>query len=259
MNCQQTGTHTIKPGDSLYNIAQMHNMTVPELQMLNPGINPYNLQVGSQIIICRDNEMNHDMMPDMMPGMPWPEDMTCPQCQNAIRLYSEMRQVWSQHVYWVRMLLISIASDLADQKAVTARILQNPQDIGSVFGMYYPQESVDSLVRLLTEHLQLGAALITAWKNGDMAQANELNRRWYMNADQMAAAFAGMSPYYQMEEVRSMLYNHLGLTIEEIGQRLAGNYAEDIAAFDRGEQEVMDMADYFSMGILKQFSENLCG
>ncbi len=43
-------TYTVKPGDTIYSIAQKYNTTVDAIMMLNPGLNPYNLQVGQ--VIC---------------------------------------------------------------------------------------------------------------------------------------------------------------------------------------------------------------
>jgi len=42
--------YTIKPGDTLYNIAREYNTTVRAILDINPGIDPNNLMVGS--IIC---------------------------------------------------------------------------------------------------------------------------------------------------------------------------------------------------------------
>lgn len=43
--------YTIKPGDSLYAIAQRLNVTVAAILSLNPGINPTMLQVGQSICV----------------------------------------------------------------------------------------------------------------------------------------------------------------------------------------------------------------
>ncbi|RNF39590.1 LysM peptidoglycan-binding domain-containing protein [Planococcus salinus] len=42
--------HTIEPGETLYSIANLHTgVTLAELYEWNPGINPYNLEIGSDI------------------------------------------------------------------------------------------------------------------------------------------------------------------------------------------------------------------
>ncbi|WP_234978633.1 muramidase family protein [Anaerosalibacter sp. Marseille-P3206] len=47
--------YRIKPGDTLYKIGQMYNVTVQQLIKANPGIDPNNLQVGQ--IICIPKSM----------------------------------------------------------------------------------------------------------------------------------------------------------------------------------------------------------
>lgn len=42
--------HTVEPGSTLYSIANLHaNLTLDELYELNPGIDPYNLTIGSEV------------------------------------------------------------------------------------------------------------------------------------------------------------------------------------------------------------------
>lgn len=154
------------------------------------------------------------------------------------------------------MLLISIAERLKDQDAVTARILQNPNDIAKIFAHFYSQDVAETIAQLLTEHLQIGAALITALRDKN-PQAEMLNRQWYMNADKMAGAFSNINPYYHQEDMREMLYRHLDLTKQEVAMRLAGNYSADIKAFDTVEEEALIMGDTFSSGLMRQFPQML--
>ncbi len=46
----RTIIHIIQPGDSFYKLAQKYRTTVPDIMMRNPGVNPYNLQVGGNCI-----------------------------------------------------------------------------------------------------------------------------------------------------------------------------------------------------------------
>ena len=52
MYCQNKIMHTVQSGDSLYRIARQYQTTVTELILGNPGVNPYNLQVGMQLVVC---------------------------------------------------------------------------------------------------------------------------------------------------------------------------------------------------------------
>jgi len=153
------------------------------------------------------------------------------------------------------MLLISIADRLGDLDAVTARLMQNPGDIAKIFAAYYAPDVSAAIAQLLTEHLEIGAKLITALRDGKSEQAEVLNHQWYANADKMAAAFSGISPYYPLEDMRKMLYRHLELTTQEVAMRLSHDYPADISAFDAVEEEALMMADAFSSGLMRQFPQ----
>jgi len=245
MHRPQTITYTIRQGDNLYQLSRHYKTTVQAILSQNPNLDPYNLQIGAAIDIRPGEEF---AMPSGYPASP-----SCPNPSMQIQLNNDMREVWEQHVYWTRMLLISIAERLKDESDVAARLLENPKDIADIFARFYTADVAKSIEKLLTEHLQIGAALITSLRDGQPTE--HLERQWYANADAMAAAFSSISPYYGYEELRKMLYSHLNLTTQEVAARLAHNYPADIKAFDRVEQEALLMADYFSSGLMRQFPQ----
>ncbi len=173
-------------------------------------------------------------------------------------LISDMRKVWEQHVYWTRMFLISTAARLDDQAATTARLMRNPKDIANIFENYYGANIANTIESLLVQHLKIGGDLITALRDGRTEDAANLKQQWYKNADQMANAFSRINPYYDMNDLRNMLYTHLDLTTQEVAMRLAGNYPADIQAFDQVEKAVLPMSDYFATGIIRQFPQMFC-
>lgn len=165
-----------------------------------------------------------------------------------------MDLVWEQHIMWTRMLLISIAESLKDLDATQSRLLENPKDIANVFKEYYGNNVANIIQKLLTEHLVIGKELIIALKNNEQLKAKELNKKWYKNADEIAEAFSSINPFYNIEEIRKMLYEHLYLTINEVSNRLKGNYLQDIKDYDLVQKEILRMSEFFVNGIVKQFS-----
>lgn len=247
MHCPQKLSYIIREGDNLYQLARYYQTTVPSIISHNPSIDPYNLQIGSQIIICPGEKFV------MQLNNPYPP--ACPNPSTQISLMNNMKLAWLQHIYWTRLLLISIIERLKDQDDVTNRLLQNPYDIANIFSNYYSSDVTNIITQLLTEHLQIGAALITALRDGKTAAADNLNQQWYINADKMADAFSSINPYYNHEEIKKMLYAHLQLTTQEVSARLAKNYPTEIKAFNKVEQQAISMADYFSSGIMRQFPQ----
>jgi len=45
--------HTVQSGDTLYNLSREYGVSVSEIQQANPGVDPYNLQVGQKLKIPR--------------------------------------------------------------------------------------------------------------------------------------------------------------------------------------------------------------
>lgn len=231
--------HTIKPGDTLYNLALMYGTTVEEILNTNLALDPYSLRVGQQIYIYPHFNNPYDYWISI----------------NEVNLLTQMNLVWLEHILWTRMFLISVAESLNDLEATKARLLKNPRDVANVFKKYYGTNVANTIEKLLTEHLVIGGDLIVALKNGNQKLAQELNTKWYKNADEMADAFSGINPFYPKEEVRHMLYEHLRLTSDEVSKRLKKDYAADIRAYDMVQKEILKMSEFFVSGIVKQFSD----
>ena len=229
--------HTIRPGDTLYNLAIKYCTTVQNIIDTNLALDPYSLRVGQQIYIYPNCNQNNNYWVSI----------------NEVRLLEKMNLVWEQHIMWTRMLLISIAENLKDLEATQTRLLRNPKDIADVFRLYYGNSVASEIQRLLTEHLVIGKDLIVALKNQNQEQANSLNTKWYQNADRMAEAFSSINPFYPREEIRKMLYEHLRLTTEEVNARLKGDYVADINAYDMVQREILEMSQFFVNGIVRQF------
>ena len=227
--------YVIKPGDTLFNLANKFGVSVQDIINSNVAIDPYNLRVGQQIYIY-----------PRLPSNYW-------WSIRQVDLLKRMNLAWEQDIMWTRMLLISIAEDLKDLDATEKRLLQNPKDIADIFRRYYGNTTANKIENLLTEHLAIGKDLIVALKNNNQKLAKELTEKWYNNADEMAEAFSSINPFYPKEKVRDMLYDHLELTTDEVTARLRKDYTADIAAFDKAQQEILKMSQFFVEGIFKQF------
>ena len=53
--------------------------------------------------------------------------------------------------------------------------------------------------------------------------------------------------------MRAMMREHLDLTLEEATQRLQGDFAADVAAYEKVHVAILEMADMLTDGIVKQF------
>ena len=234
MDYCKTIFHVVQPGDSLYRLAQRYQTTVPDIIMRNPGINAYNLQVGSRLRICPGFESG-EMRPEQR------------------ELNNDMRQAWSQHNFWGNMFLVSLFHTLENLDAVKMRLEQSPEDIAAVFQSFYANPTVTQIRNLLTEHVRLAGEMANAMKSGNMERSTQLETQLNQNADQMARLLANANSNYDYEELRRMMRNHLNLMQDTMTSELSGDHNEAVRLMGENEDQLMDMADVLTEGLVQQF------
>jgi hypothetical protein len=169
---------------------------------------------------------------------------------------NEMRKLWEDHITWTRLFIVSAVAGLPDAGPTADRLLQNQADIGNAIKPYYGDAAGEQLTALLRDHILIAAELVTAAKTGDTAAFADARARWYANADDIAAFLASANPeHWPLEPTRAMLHEHLDLTLQEAGARLAGDWNADISAYDQIHLQALGMADMLSDGIVGQFPQ----
>ena len=174
--------------------------------------------------------------------------------QDPVEFSNAMRKLWEDHITWTRLFIVSDTANLPDLPFTTQRLLQNQTDIGNAIKPFYGEQAGDQLTSLLTDHILIAADLVNAAKAKDTAAFEDAKTRWYDNANQIAAFLNAANPkYWPLAKMQSMMKSHLDLTLQEASDHLSGNYAADIADYDLVHNEILEMADVLSQGILKQF------
>ncbi|WP_249168612.1 acetylglutamate kinase [Alkaliphilus sp. B6464] len=164
--------------------------------------------------------------------------------------------LWVQHVVWTRLAIVSIVFDLPDVDFVINRLLRNPKDFESALKPFYGDKIASQFADLLTSHLVIAAQLVKEAKAGNTEAVAETEKRWYANADEIAAFLGSINPYWSEEDWRTMLYEHLALTKSEAVYMLTKRYEDSITVYDKIEKQALQMADVMAKGIVKQFLNN---
>jgi hypothetical protein len=165
-----------------------------------------------------------------------------------------MRRLWSDHVTWTRLFIVSFVAGSPDLQQTTDRLLQNQVDIGNAVKPFYGSAAGNQLTALLKQHILTAAELLAAAKSGDTAAFQQAKTAWYANANQIAAFLHQANPKnWPLADLRSMMKMHLDLTLQEASDQLTGDYAASVSDFDTVETEILGMADTLSSGIIAQF------
>lgn len=245
MYSSQEGTqpYIIQDGDSLWRIAHRNHTTIQSIMAVNSGIDVNNMYIGQSISIPLGDCSYRAPAQEM-----------CISLTEQV-LSNHIRMLWEQHVYWTRMVILGIAFDLPDLDLVTDRLLRNPKDFEEALRPFYGDVIAGRFADLFTNHLTIASELVKAAKAGDSGAADDAEKRWYDNANQIANFLGSINPYWSEQEWQKMLYDHLAMTKTEAVDILTGNYADSIDIFDNIEQQALEMADLMTQGIVRQFSQ----
>ena len=184
-----------------------------------------------------------------------PESKATDETASGAELRVNMRRLWDDHVVWTRNVIFNIIDDLPGTDEAVQRLLKNQDHIGNAIKPYYGEEAGKSLTGLLHTHIQQAADLLKAAKRDDNESFEKLNKMWMANADEIAMFLSKANPNLKLDDMKKMMQNHLTLTLNEATARKKKDYAGDVVAFDKVDDEIIMMSDMISMGIVKQFPE----
>jgi len=170
-----------------------------------------------------------------------------------LNLNNDLRKLWEEHIIWTKLVIMSIASGSPDIQLVSQRLLRNASDFEKLFLPLYGPTAAEKFKELLKQHLLIAADLVNAAKKKDNVLVNLIEAKWYKNADEIADFLSHINPYWDKNDMKKMMYEHLVLTKSEAVSILTNKYEDSISLFDKIEDQVLMMADMFRVGILKQF------
>ena len=178
---------------------------------------------------------------------------------SAQAYHDEWRKLWEDHITWTRVVIMGILDELPGTGAYVDRLLQNYEDMEAALTPYYGEQA-EVLGDLIRDHLVIAAELLTAANNGDTAGVADARARWYTNANDIAAQMNQMNPtFWPLEETQHMWTEHLDATLDEAITHLTGDFAGEVAAYDLIHDLALEMADFMSNGVIRQFPAQFSG
>ena len=274
MYCQNRISYRVQEGDSLYKLAKQFHTTVTELILLNSGVNPYNLQTGMRLTICpgegyvdenesKPSEGNTNKPTKtpvggivIIPGTTTqpgtatrPGTTTQPGNNMDVDLRQRMRMAWLNHITLVKFYLISFFENLSSQNAWKDAVYKNAEEILAIFAQYYPASAMQRFRKLFMEHLRLTDEVAAGLK-ADPAFSGAAMENWYINAEEIASFLSRQTPAYNETELRKMFYDHLDMERQQMEAYLDGDYETDIEIYLRSQQNMIELADFLTSGLL---------
>lgn len=177
----------------------------------------------------------------------------------AFDLKTNMRQLWEDHITWTRNVIICLVDDAPGTDQAVKRLLRNQDDIGNAIKPYYGEAAGKKLTDLLYPHIKIAAEVVKAARAGNTAALDDANKRWYANANEISEFLSKANPNWKLEEMKTMMNEHLKLTTDEAVKRIKKDYDGDVKAYDMVHLEILKMSDMLAKGIVMQFPEKFKG
>jgi hypothetical protein len=169
-------------------------------------------------------------------------------------LRSDMRVLWEDHIVWTRLAIISLTTGSPDTSATVSRLLKNQVDIGNAVKPFYGKAAGNRLTAELRRHILIAADVVAAAKAGDQAKLADAQARWRQNANDIAGLLNSVNPrFWKLATMKAEMQKHLRLTTQEAVARLEGDWAADVAAYDRIHHHILHMSDLLAEGLIQQF------
>ena len=177
-----------------------------------------------------------------------------PLTQKQVAFHDAMRHLWEDHITWTRLAIISLTTGSPDTEATVGRLLKNQTDIGDAVKPFYGEAAGNALTGELRKHILIAADVVAAAKAGDAEKLADAQARWARNGDDIAALLHSVNPdEWELDVMKAELHTHLELTTEEAVARLEGNWAADVAAYDKIHEHALHLSDLLSDGLIEQF------
>ena len=174
----------------------------------------------------------------------------------ALNTRLALRDLWVEHVFWVRSY--AIANQQGERKqadTAAAEVVANAASIANSLAPLYGQPAADQLLKLLAEHWgavkRYSDAAVAGQAEGKNTAVDELTT----NAKAIAKFLATANPNLPETTLVAMLSAHGGHHIAQIDQLGNRDYAAEARTWQAMREHMLVLADTLTAALVKQFPD----
>lgn len=177
-----------------------------------------------------------------------------PQSDVQCITYEQMNQIYDirmflfELVIWTRAYMLSRYRGIGDADEVKARLDQVPVEYVNVLQQFFGR-NLEPYLQQLNTYIRFIDNLITAQIEGNVDEVNRITQLLYQNADQRASFLASLNPYWDENEWRTRLYNHLHNTINESTTFLTGDDTRNLDIFRTLLDQAENASGFIAQGL----------
>lgn len=188
----------------------------------------------------------------------WPALVQAATAQDGSALSTRLaqRDLWVEHIFWVRNYVIANQSGRPEQaRAATDGVVANATAIANSIAPLYGQPAADQLLKLLAGHWgavkQYSDATLAKDAAARTTAVDDLTR----NAGAIADFLAGANPYLPKDALVGMLQAHGGHHVAQIDQLAKADFSGEAVTWGAMRSHMLVLADTLTAALVKQFPD----
>ncbi|HYM36513.1 MAG TPA: hypothetical protein VET48_14030 [Steroidobacteraceae bacterium] len=167
-----------------------------------------------------------------------------------------LRDLWSEHVVWVRNVVLAQLDKNAQQTAAAeTQVVANARQIADSIAPFYGQAAANQLFDLLKGHYGAIRQYFDASSANDKNAESKAKDALVSNAGAIAKFLSGANPNLPYDTVNGLLVAHGGHHLAQIDQLKAKHYTEEATNWIAMRKHMNTIADAIAGAIAKQFPE----
>ena len=234
MKCQMT-VHEIQRGDTLYTLAKQYRTTVPLILLANPGVNPYNLQVGDKLNICEGKRF---------------EDK---KAMDELQIVSDFNRVVYQYLGFLQLYLASLGSEDTRPEQSLEHLLEIPGELATIYSAFYPVSMTSRLSQLFSAYTEDLANYGRAVYTGERQNIGALREALDQQAQALGEFLTAQNDKYISQQISDFLKSLNGAVEEAATQRREGDISKELTVYHQMGDEGTLFARVLADGIIEQF------
>lgn len=179
-----------------------------------------------------------------------------PKSQQYVSTQLALRDLWVEHVFWVRNYVVGTnARDVDQAAAAEEQIVANAKAIAGAVGSFYGEAANEEMFKLLAGHWSAIKAYAGATGKKDKPASEKALADLTSNAKAISKFLAGANPFLPEKDLFQLLSAHGAHHVSQIAAISDGDFAEEAIVWGHMRHHMHTIADALTGALATQFPE----
>jgi len=174
-----------------------------------------------------------------------------------LNLAKSMRNLMAQMAYLTRLYFAAVYSGYGDAQAIAKILYSLPNRFQEKAELIFGAPLSEEFLNLLSLHVFYVLSLVNALASRDQDTANYYTQLLYQNANDIAAQYAKMNPFWDEMQWKTLLYNYINLIIQDAIALGSGEFDKELDIFERMLLASLAMGDYLADGLYQYLTAGI--